>query len=90
VIHLALSPGDVTACRQRAEFRHVLLVFRDSDQAWVAWREIFDHPADAVHNPEWNVAHERHWTELDGFQVVWLELGPAEARLAARESAGGY
>jgi hypothetical protein len=83
VIHLALSPGDVPACRQRAEFRHIVLAFRDSDQAWVAWREIFDHPADAVHNPEWNVVHERHWQELDGFQVVWLELGPRRGETGA-------
>lgn len=84
VIHLALTPGDIPSCRQRVEFRHIVLAFRDSDQAWTSWREIFDRPEAALRNPEWNVVHERHWEELDGYQVVWLELGPAEARLAAR------
>ncbi len=83
VVHLALTPADVGACRRRLEFRNVLLAFRDAERAWPGWQEVMARPADAVGHPEWNVLHERHWQELDGFHIVWLELGPPETSLAA-------
>jgi hypothetical protein len=83
VVHLAQTPVDIAACRRRLEFRHVLVVFRDAGSAWPEWQELFAHPDDAPRHPEWNVAHERHWQEPDGFRVVWLELGPLEPNLAA-------
>jgi hypothetical protein len=84
VVHLALTPSDVEACRRRLEFRHVLLAFRTPQQAWPDWRVVVARPADAVGQPGWNIVRERHWDELDGFQIVWLELGPPEAGLAAK------
>jgi hypothetical protein len=82
VVHLALTPADVAACRQRLEFRHVLVVFREVESAWPGWQELFARPEEAVRHPEWNVAREQHWVEEDGFRVVWLELGPPEETLA--------
>ena len=82
ILHLALTPADVSACRRRLEFRHVLLAFRDPAQAWPGWQEVMERPAEATAHPEWNVVRERHWQERDGFQVVWLELGPPEVRVA--------
>jgi hypothetical protein len=82
ILHLALTPADMSACRRRIEFRHVLLVFRDPAQAWPGWQEVMERPAEATAHPEWNVARERHWQERDGFHVVWLELGPPETRVA--------
>jgi hypothetical protein len=82
VVHLALTPADVAGCRRRVEFRHVVLAFRDPDQAWPGWREAMARPEDAPSHPEWNVVRERHWQERDGFQIVWLELGPPEPRVA--------
>jgi hypothetical protein len=76
VIHLALTPADVEACRQRYEFRHVLLVFRQAERAWPGWNEIVERPEDATKLPEWNVRRMRKWRTLDGFLVIWLELGP--------------
>ncbi|MBI1796657.1 MAG: hypothetical protein HYR74_06345, partial [Candidatus Eisenbacteria bacterium] len=87
VVHLALTPGDVGACRRRVEFRHVVLVFRDADQAWPGWRDAIARPAESTARPEWNVIRERHWQEPDGFHVVWLELGPPEARVARAPAA---
>jgi hypothetical protein len=84
-IHLTLSPADLGACRSRLEFRHVLLILRNVDQAWPAWREVAERPEEATKHPEWNIIGERHWNGLDGSLVVWLELGPAERRLAAVE-----
>jgi hypothetical protein len=83
VVHLALTPSDIGACRRRLEFRHVVLGFRDAEQAWPGWQEVIARPAEAVVQPGWNVVRERHWLELDGFHIVWLELGPPEASLAA-------
>ena len=39
-------------------------------------------PAEATHRKEWNVRRVRAWTVRDGFDVVWLELGPARTPLA--------
>jgi len=83
VVHLAQTPGDVSACRRRLAFRHVLIAFREKESAWPEWQEVLDRPDEATRHPEWNVAHERHWQEPDGFRIVWLELGPLEPNLAA-------
>jgi hypothetical protein len=83
VLHLALSPEDLEGCRQRLEFRHVLLAFRDPAGAWPEWREVVARPAEAPHRPEWNVRRAREWRTPDGFRLVWLELNPPVARLAA-------
>ena len=83
VLHLALSPADLEGCRRWLEFRHVLLVFRDPANAWSEWREAVAAPAEAPHRPEWNVRRAREWRTADGFSVIWLELNPPLARLAA-------
>lgn len=83
VLHLALSPADLEGCRRRLEFRHVLLVFRDPASAWPGWRETVAAPAEAPNRPEWNVRRAREWRTADGFSVIWLELKPPPARLAA-------
>jgi hypothetical protein len=77
VLHLALTPGDVEACRARVPFRQVLLVFRDPSKAWPGWREVVASPEAAMAHPGWDVRTEGHWVTPDGFQVVWLELGEA-------------
>jgi len=84
VLHLALSPADLESCRRRLEFRHVLLVFRDPASAWPGWREAVAAPGEAPNRPEWNVRRVREWRTADGFSVIWLELKPPQARLAAR------
>jgi hypothetical protein len=76
VIHLALTPSDVDACRERLEMHHVVLAFRDASRAWPGWDEVVARPADAPHHPEWNVLRVRRWTVTEGFSLVWLELGP--------------
>ena len=83
VLHLALSPADLEGCRRRLEFRHVLLVFRDPASAWPEWREAVAAPVEAPNRPEWNVRRAREWRTVDGFSVIWLELKPPLARLAA-------
>ncbi len=83
VLHLALSPADLEGCRRRLEFRHVLLVFRDPANAWPEWREAVAEPARAPDRPEWNVRRVRQWRTSDGFSVIWMELRPPPARLAA-------
>jgi len=84
VIHLALTPSDVDACRERLEVHHVVLAFRDASRAWLGWDEVVAHPADAPHHPEWNVLRVRRWTVTEGFSLVWLELGPPRTPLAER------
>jgi hypothetical protein len=84
VVHLALTPLDVEACRHRLDFRHVVLAFRSPERAWQGWSELLANPELAVRRPEWNVARVRRFRELDGFVVVWLELGPPGVRMAAR------
>jgi hypothetical protein len=83
VLHLTLSPADLEGCRRRLEFRHVLLVFRDPANAWPGWREAVTVPAEAPSRPEWNVRRAREWRTAEGFSVIWLELKPPLARLAA-------
>src|SRR5262249_29117062 len=81
VLHLALSPEDVEACRVRLAFTHVLLAFRDSDRAWSEWKPVME-PGSELHHPEWNVARARRWRSADGFMVVWLELAAPRPQLA--------
>jgi len=85
VLHLALTPADIGACRRRLEFRNVVLAFRDPGQAWPEWHEVLARPTEAPGHLDWNVVRERHWEAADGFKIVWLELGPPEATLAARQ-----
>jgi len=82
VIHLAQTPDDVAACRERVEFRHVILAFRDPERAWRGWDQILERPAEAPQNPDWNVTFVRQYRSQDGFDVVWLELGPMKPGLA--------
>ena len=82
VIHLAYSPEDVTACRARHDFHHVLLVFRSADRAWAPWQEIVETPGAAATHAELGVRRERRFTTFDGFSVVWLELGPRQPQMA--------
>lgn len=83
VIALAHSPADVVACRRRHDFRHVVLVFRSAERAWPAWREIFERQGAAATVAELGVTRERRYQTVDGFRVVWLELGPLPPSLAA-------
>jgi hypothetical protein len=76
VLHLALTPDDVEACRARVDFHHVVLVFRDPKSAWRGWDFALEHPADARANPAWNIRRWRRFDSRDGFIVVWFELGP--------------
>jgi len=73
VLHLALAPADVAACRARLPFRHVLLAFRDAAHAWPAWRAAIEHP-DWL--PEPLVGDVRVWLTADGFTIVWIVLAP--------------
>lgn len=89
VVHLALAPEDIEACRARLTFDHVLLVFRGPERAWADWRPAMEPGVERMH-PEWNVARSRRWRSADGFTVVWLELGaprPQLARLDQRTTA---
>lgn len=82
VIHLTQTPDDLRACRERIEFRHVILVFRDPERAWHGWDEILERPQEAPQNPDWNVTYLRQFRSEDGFNIVWLELGPLGPGLA--------
>lgn len=84
VIHLVESPDQITACRRRVDFRHVLLVFRDAQHAWPQWRDLLEHPLEALHRAEWNVSRVSEFKSADGFTIVWLELKPLEPALADR------
>ena len=87
VLHLALSPRDVDACRRRIDFRHIVLAFRDSQHAWAPWSEIVT-TAGAAHTvPDLHVAAEHRFHTVDGFTIVWLELAPLPPTLAARPAA---
>lgn len=89
VVHLALTPLDVEACRNRLEFRNVVLAFRGPEKAWRGWNEVLADPELATSRPEWNVARVRLFRELDGFTIVWLELGPPNTRLASLRPESG-
>ena len=82
VIHLALSPADLEACRRRLDFRNVILVYREPERAGPEWSQIVVRPKESEHNPEWNIRRTRTWRTEDGFDIVWLELGPLKPRLA--------
>ena len=83
VLHLALTPGDVAACRRRLEFRHVVLVFRDGRRAWPVWNEIVEQEGYAVTVPGLGAVREDRYRTRDGFTIVWIELGPQGPALAA-------
>jgi len=83
VVHLALAPEDLDACRRRLDLRHVLLVFRDPAHAWDGWSDVLARPLEARERPELNIEHVRRYQSTDGFTVVWLELGPLGPKLAA-------
>ncbi len=84
VIHLAHAPTDVAPSRMLHDFRHILLVFRSAERAWPYWQQIMERPGTAATLPGLNVTRERRFETADGFLVVWLELGPQPAALAAR------
>jgi hypothetical protein len=84
VIELADSPEDVVGCRARHEFHHVLLVFRDADQAWGGWRAFVEREGAGRALPALGVTDEKRYRTRDGFVVVWLTLGPREPLLATR------
>ena len=84
VIHLALTPADLDACRRRLDFRNVILVYREPERAGPDWSEIVARPLEAEHNPEWNIRRTRVWKTEDGFDIVWLELGALKPPLAHR------
>jgi hypothetical protein len=76
VIHLALTPADVVACRRRHDFRVILLAFREPDRAWPGWVEIMSRYGAAATEPGLGVLSERRYRSSDGFTVVLLVLGP--------------
>ncbi len=84
VLHLALTPGDVEACRRRLDFRHIVLVFRGDRRAWPGWSEIVEREGLARTLPRLDVLDERRYRTPDGFLVVWLVLGPLGPALAGR------
>jgi len=83
VVHLALAPEDLEACRRRLDFRNVLLVFRDPSLAWGEWSEVVAHPLEVKNRPELNVSRVRSYQSADGFVLVWLQLGPLAPGLAS-------
>lgn len=85
VLHLALTPDDVEACRRRRDFHHIVLAFRDAERAWPGWNEIVERPGAAQAMAKLGVIQERRWRSPDGFTIVWLDLGPLEPRLATLE-----
>jgi hypothetical protein len=68
VLHLALAPEDVAACRAKTPFRSVLLVFRDSAHAWSGWAPLVAGPPRRGGGLA-EIGRER---TSDGFTVVWL------------------
>ena len=83
VIHLALTPDDVEACRRRLDFRHVVLVVRDGQRAWAGWNEIVEREGFSRTLPRLGAVDERRYHTSDGFTVVWLVLGPLGPSLAS-------
>jgi hypothetical protein len=45
VVHLALTPLDVEACRHKLEFRHIVLAFRGPERAWRGWTNCWPIPS---------------------------------------------
>ena len=84
VVHLALAPEDLDACRRQLDFRHVLLVFRDAEHAWDEWRDVVARPFEARARPELNIERVRRYDSSDGFILIWLDLGPLGGFAAAR------
>ena len=82
VVHLALTPADVDACRRRLDTRHLLLVFRDSERAWPGWNEIMERPGAAGAMPALSVLDEKRYRSPEGFSIVWLELAPLAPAMA--------
>ena len=82
VIHLALAPADLDACRRKLDFHHVILVYRKPERAGPGWSEIVARPKEAQLDPELNIMRTRVWNSEDGFRIVWLELGGLKPRLA--------
>ena len=80
-------PDQITACRRKVDFHHVLLVFRDAEHAWPEWRDVVAHPLEALHRTEWNISRVSQFQSADGFTIVWLELKPFEPALAGRVGA---
>lgn len=85
VIHLALRPEDVGACRRLTEFRNVLLVFREPSRAWPGWQEMVAHPVETIRDPALGIRQVRQYRSADGFTITWLELAPPEPKLAAAQ-----
>ncbi len=88
VIHLALAPEDLEACRRRLDFRNVILVYREPERAGPEWSAVVARPHEAEHHPDWNIRRTRTWQTADGFTIVWLELGDLRAPLARGAGAG--
>src|SRR5206468_6754262 len=74
VVHLALTPADVAACRQQVPFRRIVLAFRDPARAWAGWAPVVARPEVVREHPEWRMTNARTWLTHDGFRVVSLEL----------------
>lgn len=85
VIHLPLAPEDLEACRERTDLEHVLIAFRTPPEAWAGWEDVMARPRATLDRPELNVHRVRAFQSVDGFQIVWLELGPAAPRFAMAE-----
>ena len=82
VVHLALAPADVEACRRRLDFHHVVLAFREPRAAWGEWSTVMARK-DYARTLPLGVVHETRYESQDGFSIVWLELGPRAPALAA-------
>lgn len=83
VVHLALTPADVEACRRRLDVKHIVLAFRSSERAWPGWNEIVERAGAARTMTGLGVIDERRYLSPDGFVIVWLELGPLPPAMAA-------
>jgi hypothetical protein len=84
VVHLALAPEDVDACRRKLDFKRIVLVYRDARRAG-PWSSVVERPEEARHTPEWNITRARSWRTADGFSLVMLDLGPVAPPLARRQ-----
>jgi hypothetical protein len=82
VLHLALTPDDVEACRRRRDFRLIVLAFREPDRAWPGWVEIMASPGAARTVARLAVQSERRYRSADGFTIVLLTLDPLPAAMA--------